>query len=92
MCSVISVLPVHGNVVHFYLLYLWAEVVLASLDGAAPIGTGVWEIVGTILVGETDNAPALALCGTEIMRGLAVFVKMAQYLAVPAGVVATVAG
>jgi hypothetical protein len=58
--SVVSILPICRNIVHFYLLYLWAEVVLASLDHASPIRTGAGEVVGMVPMGKTDNASSFA--------------------------------
>jgi hypothetical protein len=59
MCSVISILPIRRNVVYLYLIHLWAKVVLASFDSAAPIRAGAWEIMGVMPVGEADNTLTL---------------------------------
>jgi hypothetical protein len=60
MHSVISILSICRNVVHFYLFYLWTKVVLALLDGTTPIRAGAWKVVGTVSMGKTDDAFTLA--------------------------------
>jgi hypothetical protein len=92
MRSVISILPVHGNVVHVYLLLLWAQIILAPLDCAAAIRAGVWEVMGAMLVGKANDAPTLSFRGAEVMWCLAVFVEMTRYLAVVAGMAMAMAG
>jgi hypothetical protein len=89
--SVISIFPVHSHVVHDSLLLLRAEVILAPFDSTASVGTGAGEVVLAIPVGEAHDAPALSFRGTQVMRRLAILVKVARYLAVSAGVVATTA-
>jgi hypothetical protein len=51
----------------------------------------VREVVGMVLMGETNDAPAFVFCAAEVMRGLAVLVKVARHLAVPAGMAMTMA-
>jgi hypothetical protein len=79
MCSVICILPICQDVVHYYLLLLGTEVILATLDSTAPIRAGVWEVVGVVLMGKTNDTFAFAWCGAQVMQGLAVLVEMAQY-------------
>jgi hypothetical protein len=45
-----------------------------------------------VLMGETNDAPTLLLSGAQVVRGLAIFVKVTRHLAVTAGVAATLAG
>jgi hypothetical protein len=40
----------------------------------------------SVLVGEANNAPTFSLRGAQIMRRLAILVKVTWYLAVAAGV------
>jgi hypothetical protein len=89
--SFVSVLPICGDVVHYYLFLFWSEIILAPFDGAAPIGTGAGEITFTVLVGEANDAPTLSLRGVQVMRRLAILVEMTRYLAVAAGVATTTA-
>jgi hypothetical protein len=92
MHSVIGILPIHVHVIHDDLFLLWAEVVFAPLDCAAPIRTGTGEVVLVILMSQSNDAPALSLCRTEVVQGLAVFIEMAWYLTITAGVTTTAAG
>jgi hypothetical protein len=48
--------------------------------------------VGTVPVGEADKAFSFVFCGAEVMRGFTVLVKVAWYLAVPAGVATMMTG
>jgi hypothetical protein len=91
MHSVFSVLPIHGNIVHDHLLLFRAQMILAPLDRAAPVGASTWEVVGVVLVGKTNNAPTFMFCRAKIVRSLAILVKVAQHLAIAAGVAATMA-
>jgi hypothetical protein len=91
MCSVICILPICWDIVHLYLFLLQAKVIFATLDGAAPIGAGAWEIVGMVSMSETDNALAFVLCGAQVVQGLTVFVEVTGYLAIMAGVAAAMA-
>jgi hypothetical protein len=58
-CSVISVLPICGDIVHLYLIHLWSKVVLALFDGAPSVRAGVGEVVGTMFMGKADDASPL---------------------------------
>jgi hypothetical protein len=79
------------HVVHDDLFLLRAKVVLAPLDCAAPVRTGTGEVVLAMFVSQPNNTPALSLCRTEVVRGLTVLIKMAWYLTITAGVMATAA-
>jgi hypothetical protein len=80
------------HVVHDDLLLLWAEVILAPLDCAAPVRAGTREVVLPILVHQPNDTPTFSLCRTEVVWGLAVLVEMAGHLTVVAGVMAATAG
>jgi hypothetical protein len=73
------------------LLFLWAQVILTPLDCVAPIWAGAWEVVGMVLVSETNDAPTLPFHGAEVVGCLAVFVKVTQYLAVTTGMATAMA-
>jgi hypothetical protein len=45
-----------------------------------------------ILVSQPNDTPAFSLCQTEVVWGLAIFIEVAWYLTITAGVVATAAG
>jgi hypothetical protein len=79
------------HVVHNDLFLLRTKVVFAPLDCAAPVRTGTGEVVLAIFVSQSNDAPALSLCQTEVMWGLAVLIKVAWYLTITAGVTATTA-
>jgi hypothetical protein len=66
--------------------------VFAPFNGAAPVRTGAGEIVLTILVSESNNASALPLRRTEVVRGLTVLVKVTYHLTVATGMTVAMAG
>jgi hypothetical protein len=79
------------HIVHDYLFFLRAEVVLAPLNCAAPVRTGAGEVVLVVFVGQPDDALTLSFCRTEVVQGLTVLIEMTQHLTIMAGVVATAA-
>jgi hypothetical protein len=92
MHSVIGILPICTHIIHDDLFLLWAEVVLAPLNCAAPVRTGVGEVVLAMFVSQPDDASTLLLCQTEVVWGLTVLIEMAWHLTVTAGVMVTMAG
>jgi hypothetical protein len=91
MHSVIGVFSVCTYIVHNSLLLLRTEVVFAPLDRTTPVRTGMGKVVLVVLVRQPNDAPALSLCRTEVVRGLAVLIEVTRYLAIVAGVVTTTA-